>query len=121
MSFKDAQQSCEALGESLWGASKDFSQIKSNLAYLSYQGRYPPNQRYWISPNNKHTPQTINGKGSIDQGRTTDKFPVLCTQTAPYSTETDQDSSSELQVTVSSNNERVTGSVPLHQVRITSS
>ncbi|GES60433.1 carboxylesterase, type B [Aspergillus terreus] len=109
MSFDDAERSCEALGESLWGNTGSIEDTKTNLDYLVYEGRYLRNQRYWISPDSQKSPRAINSRGSITRVAAKKKLPVLCTQTAPYSNETYQDTSQQLQITVSSNNERITG------------
>ncbi|KAF9893528.1 hypothetical protein FE257_010840 [Aspergillus nanangensis] len=109
MDFNRAKSGCQALGESLWGSGGSFSQIQSNLDYLVYQGQHHQGQRYWISPDHRGAPRAINGRGSITRATASDSLPVLCTQTAPYSNETHKDTSSKFQVTVSSNNERITG------------
>ncbi|KAL4898344.1 Alpha/Beta hydrolase protein [Aspergillus ambiguus] len=109
MNFNDAERSCEALGESLWGISGSIVDIKSNLDYLVYEGRYPQKQRYWISPNDRKKPRAIDSSGSIASIAAREQLPVLCTQTAPYSNETFLDTSSKVQITVSSNNEHIAG------------
>lgn len=102
--WKDAGKACQALGEELWHGGD----IQTDLDYLVYEGKYAPRQRFWIGGS---SPRTIDATGQMSKGQSDDCLPVLCSQTAPYSNETNQDNSTTWQVTVNSNNEMLTGYV----------
>ncbi|GLA12851.1 hypothetical protein AnigIFM62618_009366 [Aspergillus niger] len=107
--LKEATEACNALGESLWGAASSTpADIKADLKYLSYQGNYKSNQCFWIAPVNA-TGRTIDLEGTISTADSNHQYPVLCTQSAPYSTEEYQNTSSQYQITVQANNEYLTG------------
>ena len=108
MPLQKAIESCKSLGESLWTSQTGFSQIKSDLNYLTFQGKYTSDQRYWISSLH-NTPSTINGHGKIQKASANTHLPVLCHQSAPYSDHETQDNSSAWRVSVHSNNEYLTG------------
>lgn len=106
--WREATESCIKLGESVWGSGSSIEKIQRDLDYLVYQGRYAQTQRFWTASDNRK-PSTINANGQIKSVSTNEKLPVICTQTAPYSNITFQDTSSKWQVTVKSNNEYLTG------------
>ncbi|PWY90577.1 cholinesterase [Aspergillus sclerotioniger CBS 115572] len=107
--LQEGIHACEALGESLWGRPPSTpADIKADLEYLLYRGDYDRQRSFWISPTN-NTARTISLNGTIATADATHRFPVLCTQNAPYSTETYQNTSSPYQVTVHANNEYLTG------------
>ncbi|KAI2878817.1 hypothetical protein CBS11852_10176 [Aspergillus niger] len=107
--LKEATEACNALGESLWGAASSTpADIKADLKYLSYQGNYKSNQCFWIAPVNA-TGRTIDLEGTISTADSNHQYPVLCTQSAPYSTKEYQNTSSQYQITVQANNEYLTG------------
>lgn len=106
MPLKQAISSCESLGESLWAAKSGFKNIQHDLDYLVYQGKYPRSQHYWIAPIH-NTPSTINADGRISRATPDTHLPVLCTQSAPYSTPYSKDTNSTWQVSVQSDNEYI--------------
>lgn len=108
MPLKQAMASCESLSETIWKPSSGPSSIKSDLDYLVYQRKYSPSQHYWIAPV-RGAPSTINADGDITKAAAHTHLPVLCTQSAPYSTEYSSNTSSTWQVAVQSNNEHITG------------
>lgn len=110
MPLKKAMQSCQSIGEKLWSIEAGVSTIKHDLSYLLYRDKKKTNQRYWIAPIHG-TPSTIDVNGKSKQASSDDNLPVICTQTAPFSTPSFQDTNSTWQVTVHSNNEYLTGSV----------
>ncbi|KAH6672076.1 cholinesterase [Halenospora varia] len=104
-----ADAACKALGEKLWDVSG--ASIQSNLDYLTLEGKYDADQLYWISSSGT-TARAIDGKGQISDTRTFSphsRLPALCTQSAPFSDSSAQNSSEKWQVTVHSNNEYITG------------
>ncbi|KAJ6036527.1 hypothetical protein N7540_000806 [Penicillium herquei] len=106
MPLQKAIESCRSLGESLW--SGKFDEIKYDLEYLTFQGKYSDDQKYWIAPVD-NAASTINLSGKVQKASANTHLPALCTQTAPYSTSETQDNSSTWQVLVHSNNEYLTG------------
>ena len=108
MPLHRAMQSCQKIGESLWSIETGFSEIQHNLNYLAYEGQKKKNQRYWIASIHGK-PSTIDARGRVKEASPDDEFPVLCTQTAPYSTADSQDTDRKWQVTVYSNNDYITG------------
>jgi hypothetical protein len=104
--WKEATESCQKLGESVWGAHSDFKGIQSNLDYLVFQGKYARSQRFWTSTRKA---STIDTNGHINTASANTRLPVLCTQSAPHSNKTFQDTNSQWQVSVHSNNEYLTG------------
>lgn len=114
MPLKQAISSCESLGETLWTAKSGFSNIQHDLDYLVYQRKYRPSQHYWIAPVHG-TPTTIDVHGHISKAAPDTHLPVLCAQSAPYSTPDSKDTNSTWQVSVQSDNE-YTGYVdPAHR------
>lgn len=109
-SRESAATDCTALGEQLWAPELKTASIQPNLNYLTYENEYSATQQYWIAPN-AAGPRAINGKSQIAAVSPHLHLPVLCTQTAPFSNSSYQDTSPEWQVTVYSNNEYITGCV----------
>jgi type II secretory pathway component PulC len=108
MPLQKAIETCYSLGETLWSYKAEFPDIKHDLGYLSYQGKYSESQKYWIAPVH-NTPSTINADGKVQKASVNTHLPALCTQSAPYSNSDSQDTSSRWQVSVHSNNEYLTG------------
>jgi hypothetical protein len=109
-SWESAAADCAALGERLWGPELKTSSIQSNLDYLTYEGIYRASQQYWIS-SDRFGARVINEAGCIEPAQHHLDLPALCTQSAPFSNSTYQDTSSKWQITVRSNNEYLTGYV----------
>ncbi|KAI3336648.1 cholinesterase [Xylariaceae sp. AK1471] len=107
-SFADAPRSCEALGEQLWSPEMGTSSIQANLDYLKYSEHSQDLSRFWIGPETSPG-RTIDTSGHLSRTSQALELPVLCTQSAPFSSETSQDTSEKWQVTVHSNNEYLTG------------
>lgn len=108
MPLHQAIASCESLGESLWTVNSNFSNIQNDLNYLLYQHKYTRTQQYWIAPEH-NTPSTIDVDGHIKQASSETRLPVLCSQSAPYSTPSSKNTNATWQVGVYSNNESITG------------
>ncbi|KAJ5551589.1 hypothetical protein N7461_006287 [Penicillium sp. DV-2018c] len=106
--WHEASASCEKLGESLWDNASGGQGIRNNLDYLVYQGKYSHGQRFWTASNRRRL-STIDTNGRIHRPSAHERLPVICTQHAPYSNMTFQDTSAQWQVTVNSNNEYITG------------
>lgn len=107
-SFADASRSCETLGERLWSPDLGISTIQKNLDYLEYLGYHQESFKFWIGPENL-SGQTVDIRGHVDRTSKGLKLPVLCTNSAPFSDATSQDTSQRWHVTIHSNNEYITG------------
>jgi hypothetical protein len=108
MPLQQAMNSCNSLGESLWDSNSGFENIQSDLDYIVLQDRFKHDQRYWIAPVHG-TPSSVDGSGLVKKASANERLPVLCTQTAPYSTPDVKDTNTTWQVTVNSNNQYLTG------------
>ncbi|KAI9050625.1 hypothetical protein LZ554_005784 [Drepanopeziza brunnea f. sp. 'monogermtubi'] len=103
-----AASACEALGEQLWSPELSISGIQGNLEYLAYQEKYSDDQLYWIASNGSEA-RAVTGNGQLAVASPDSLLPALCTQSAPFSDISSQDTSSRWQVTVHANNEYITG------------
>jgi hypothetical protein len=108
--LENAVAVCKSLGETLWGNDQHTAEIiQSNLDYLVYEKHFDSSQSFWIAPYGR-IPRTVSATGKISTSITPlASLPVLCTQTAPFSSSTYQNNGSQWQVTVRSNNEYLTG------------
>ncbi|KAI0841602.1 alpha/beta-hydrolase [Hypoxylon sp. FL0890] len=107
-SLEDASEACEAVGEQLWSPELKISNIQSSLNYLKLIASDLSSSQFWIASKNRST-QAIDMDGRISPAKPDAKLPVICTQSAPFSNETSQDTSERWQVKVTSNNETLTG------------
>ncbi|KAI0408594.1 cholinesterase [Xylaria palmicola] len=106
--FADASRSCRALGEQLWSPELGISGIQTNLDYLKYLDHYQTPPRFWVGP--AHNPgQSIDTDGHMSRKPRERQLPVLCTQSAPFSNETSQDSDEKWQITIPANGNYITG------------
>ena len=106
------------MGEQLWSPELNTSSIQPNLDYLTFQGKYAGDQQYWIA-SSTNSSRAIDGHGDIANTSTTlsshAQLPALCTHSAPFSNSTYQNTTSQLKVTIHSNNEYITGyAVPVY-------
>ncbi|KAJ5208777.1 hypothetical protein N7449_003156 [Penicillium cf. viridicatum] len=107
-SWQEATDSCQKLGESLWGTDSSYRNIQSDLDYLVFQGKHTRNQRFWTASDHRKL-STIDTNGQVNKASADEKLPVLCTQSALFSNGTFQNTSAQWQVTVHSNDEYLTG------------
>ncbi|KAI1376724.1 alpha/beta-hydrolase [Hypoxylon crocopeplum] len=107
-SLKDAGEACEAVGEQLWSPELGIENIQNVLNYIKHVASNLGLSQFWIAPENESA-RVIKADGRTSLVKSLAKLPVLCTQTAPFSNETFQDTSEKWQVTVKSNNEYLTG------------
>ncbi|KAK4210942.1 Alpha/Beta hydrolase protein [Rhypophila decipiens] len=119
-SFADASAACLALGEQLWSPELKTASIQPNLDYYKYYKGIKSNSTggvFWIAPAQNGISETqpviartINTSGSIASvANSNQTHPALCTQTAPYSTQSSQNTSTAWQVQVEANNQTLTG------------
>ncbi|KAK0732802.1 Alpha/Beta hydrolase protein [Apiosordaria backusii] len=98
---------CSGLGEQPWSESKKKggkTVLQPLFDYLRYEKRASSSSRYWIAGR-----KTIDVDGDVDSTKSRDEFAGLCTNKAPFSNETFQDTSSKWQVSVDVNNQTLTG------------
>ncbi len=107
-SLSDAASRCQALGEQLWSPELNTASIRRNLDYLKYQNGLDDALALWIAPL-AETSRTIDTSGHISSAHPDKRLAALCTQTAPFSNDTYQDTSERWRVTVRANNEELTG------------
>lgn len=107
-SLKDAGEACKAVGEQLWSPELKIRNIQSNLNYLRHIASDLSLSKFWIASENQIT-QAVDTNGRISQANPDTKLPVICTQSAPFSNGTSQDTSERWQIAVKSNNETLTG------------
>ncbi|KAI1296158.1 Alpha/Beta hydrolase protein [Xylaria venustula] len=107
-SFRSASTSCEELGEQLWAPELKTSDIQRNLNYLKYTEDYGRSPKFWIGPGNS-TARSLDTNGKVSVTPDAFELPVLCTNSAPFSYATSQDTSEKWRVTVQSNNDHITG------------
>ncbi|CAG8099817.1 unnamed protein product [Penicillium olsonii] len=98
--WQEATESCVRLGATLWRSEPGPEIIQSGLKYLLHLGRYSSGQRFWVSPKYQK-PSSLNTNGQIEVSSAEERLPVLCTQTAPYSNSTFQDTSAQFRDRVS--------------------
>lgn len=101
-----SQGVCGKLGEQLWRPSPKlpFSE------YLKYEGRADASSKFWVSSNSKSNAVDISGRSSLVSS-TSQRLPGLCSNTAPFSTQNSQDTSSKWQITLDVNKQTLTGYV----------
>ncbi|KAI0180064.1 alpha/beta-hydrolase [Hypoxylon sp. FL1284] len=104
---EDAGAACEAMGEQLWSPDSGAGSIQKVLDYVEYLA--PNHGQFWIAPKD----QSARAMGTDGHVSLTvslgEELPVMCTQTAPYSNLTFQDTSEKWQVGVQTNNETLMG------------
>jgi carboxylesterase type B len=109
-SYASASASCQALNEQLWQPNGNTSLIQPNLDYLKYEGQITASSKFWIAAKQGcSSPRTIDGNGKVSGGDPNTKLPVLCTQTAGFSSPTAANTSAPWQISVASNNETYIG------------
>jgi len=122
--YEEAEAGCLILGEELWSPELvNVSSIRPNLEYLIYRDVKKPKGTMWISATSDGMPRVLdlssgsvssidNLGGGSDQTSHHHKLPRLaglCTQTAPYSTAKEQNTSEQWRVHVNANGQVLTG------------
>ncbi|KAK4149756.1 hypothetical protein C8A00DRAFT_18603 [Chaetomidium leptoderma] len=112
-SFEAGRASCKLLGEEPWSPEKaDFkTTLSTALGYQEYQHIASKDQLYWISKVKAcdSTCRAIDVKGKIHSVECRKKLPALCTQGAPVSTRTSNNSSASWQVQQTVSDKVLTG------------
>ncbi|KAK4249907.1 Alpha/Beta hydrolase protein [Corynascus novoguineensis] len=113
--FHDVLNVCSKLGEQLWrpgkGSGKDKERETSVLPfaeYLKYDGTADASSKFWVRGSGPAAVdiagrlQTVNPAGHS-------RFAGLCTNTAPFSNQSAQDTSSRWQISLNVNNQTIIG------------
>ncbi len=105
-----AQGVCAKLGETLWkpksGHKRRAAAALPFSEYLKYEGTCDASTRFWTSSDSA---VDLTGRFNNVSPASHDRYPGLCTNTAPYSTGTTQDASSKWQISLDVNNQTLTG------------
>ncbi|CRK19728.1 hypothetical protein BN1708_000393 [Verticillium longisporum] len=107
-----ALKACGQLSEALWsgeGEELSFASLKTSLTYEVYQKNYPSNAKFWIASGDGCKCRAIGTDGSLHRQKCSDRLPVLCSQSAPVSSATADDTSSSFQVTQKVGDAQFTG------------
>ena len=107
-SYQDAVSGCQALGEQLWAPELKTASIQRNLNYLVYEGTANATSRFWIAALGDSS-RVLDVLGVVTASPQGTQLPALCTQTAPYSTNANMDTTEKWQVSVRANNEDLVG------------
>lgn len=106
----DALAACQSIGEQLWSPQLNTTNIKRLLDHLVYQKRVDLTTQLWISPaTGGNTTRTIDGSGKVTEVENSKLLGVLCTQTAPYSSEKVTDTGERWRVGVQTGGLSLTG------------
>lgn len=106
--YSDAFDACRALGEQIWSPQLNTASIKPSLDFLAYQGKISATSRLWVAAIGNDT-RALDTSGKVSGADSALQLPVLCTQTAPYSSKGVQDTSEKWRVEVEANNQTLSG------------
>jgi len=115
--FETAAQRCLSLNEELWSPStSNFSLGLDNaLSYTAYINANNGSSAYWIaSPDHPALCNTITVNGTVVQQPCTTVSPGLCTNSGPITQANESFPKTELQVTVQSGKQNITGYRDFH-------
>jgi hypothetical protein len=111
-SYQDASQSvCAKLGEKLYkpktDCKRDTAAALPFADYLKFDGKADSSSKFWVSPDSGSKAVDIAGRKADSASNS--KFPGVCTNTAPYSTQSFQNTSSQWQISLDVNGQTLTG------------
>lgn len=100
------------LGEQMWQPreKKRGTRAPSVLDYVKHEGVADVSSAFWVSSSDSSS-GVIDATGAHRGTKPglNERFPGLCTNTAPFSTENSQDTSSKWQISLDVNNQTLTG------------
>ncbi|KAK4165334.1 putative cholinesterase [Cladorrhinum sp. PSN259] len=100
---------CSGLGEQPYSGSKSSKGIKPLLDYLKHEGRATPSSQFWVAGSGS-SQKVINTSGVTTQQKSKkDTLQGLCTNKAPFSDGSFQDTSNKWQISLDVNNQTLTG------------
>ncbi|KAL2129908.1 hypothetical protein VTI74DRAFT_7151 [Chaetomium olivicolor] len=109
--YQDVSQGvCAKLGEMLWRPKQGHKRGTAVLPfseYMKYDGTADDSTEFWISSDSSSNAVDIAGHSQVKPGN--ERYPGLCTNTAPYSTQNSQDTSPKWQISLDVNNQTLTG------------
>ncbi|KAI9151412.1 cAMP-regulated D2 protein [Paramyrothecium foliicola] len=100
--YSAAVEVCGQLSESLWASvgSEARSSLKTSLAYEVYQGHYAADTKFWVAKEDGGCNcRAIDAGGSLHHVKCSEKLSVLCSQSAPVSNASFEDTSPRFQIT----------------------
>ncbi|KAK3302444.1 Alpha/Beta hydrolase protein [Chaetomium strumarium] len=103
--YKDAPDVCAKLGEQLWRPAA--ARGPAFAEYLQYEGRANASSSFWAAAS--AGVNAVDMAGRRHRGPAHARFPGLCTNSAPFSTQSSQDTSARWQISVDVNNQTLTG------------
>ncbi|KAH6636206.1 Alpha/Beta hydrolase protein [Chaetomium tenue] len=109
--YQDVSEVCSKLGERLWGLGK--GQCKRNTAAvpfaesLKYDGIVDASSKFWVSGSDSKAVDVAGRFSKANPSKS--RFLGLCTNTAPFSTQSSQDTDDKWQISLDVNNQTLTG------------
>jgi hypothetical protein len=106
---------CAKLGEQLWrpGPKKGHGRRDTTALpfseYLKYDGTADASSKFWVSSDSGSDAVDISGHRSKAGPASHARLPGLCTNTAPFSTQSEQDASDKWRISLEVNNQTLTG------------
>lgn len=110
---------CAKLGEELWrprpkkGHGRRDTTALPFSDYLKYDGTADASSKFWVSSDSGSDAVDISGRHSKAGHGSHTRLPGLCTNTAPFSTQSGQDTSGKWRISLEVNNQTLTGWVRL--------
>jgi hypothetical protein len=112
-----SQNVCAKLGEQLWQprSGKGKGQRRTDTAalpfadYLKYDGTANASSKFWVSSDSDSNSVDISGRYGKASTASNSRFPGFCTNTAPFSTQSSQDTGSKWQISLDVNGQTLTG------------
>lgn len=115
-SYHASRAICAELGEQLWKPSppprrkpRGDSTSLPFADYLKHEEKADALSKFWVSSDPRANAMDISGRYSLVSPNPHVRYPGLCSNTAPYSTEDFQDTGREWQISLDVNNQTLTG------------
>jgi hypothetical protein len=109
--YQDVLSVCSKLGERLWGQGQ--GQCKRNTIAvpfaesLKYDGVVDASSKFWVSGSDSKAVDVAGRYSKVSPASS--RFLGLCTNTAPFSTQSSQDTDDKWQISLDVNNQTLTG------------
>ncbi|KAH7322392.1 camp-regulated D2 protein [Stachybotrys elegans] len=110
--YHAAVEACGQLSESLWSNANNISyaSLKASLAYQVYQGNHAADAKFWIERETDGCEcRAVGADGSLHYVKCSIPLPVLCSQSAPVSNASFEDTSPRYQITQQVGDSQMTG------------
>ncbi|KAF2091473.1 alpha/beta-hydrolase [Saccharata proteae CBS 121410] len=109
--WQEAQLACEEFGETLWTPEYRSVEQGSQIPQRLFENdQYNGTKEFWTSSSNgTQTCKALPYAGAMHEVDCCTKLPAICTQSAPYSTYTEVDTSFRWQTSISTGNQQITG------------